>query len=632
MDESGAWLFGDSGRPLLSKEALNQLVVGCPLSFEESVVDALAAYEVAVFLDKKGLPTSLRDQHVAGLERLFTDGNRLAHGGFLGRLLHFDLSSGLNSVELKTLPWLPETLARFEDLCLSDTAVVADLESLYWRDLVGGAEGRWVVLFDVYQMIFGWLPVAVSNNLVLSSGDSLDAEVEKFELSTLMRSTLTAIQRQRWRDLLSRRGGWGKTRETLDAIANEEDLSRERVRQVEARLKAVVLSRAYVPSRNVRRILSLDFGLKLADPGQTVQQALGINEHWTDDSIRDYIQMSASNDALNRFIEISTLDKQERKNVESINGAIRASRSDLGVIKIDAVHVKSSATPIDPSVVRAHIPLLYTEYVFSGDYALVSRGKRNYLLTSIANQLSVSSPLSLEQLLVGITRVAVQRQAQHVLPPPEVLREFINSGSEFLVDTRGNVSGLKEPISDDTVQGWIIQQLENSPGNVMSKAQVLRLAITQGQNLNSIVLYISFSSVIRSLGEGFINLVGRNYKDEDVAYAERVAAASYVNNRIVSYSVDAQTGVISVKFVFSTPFLVSGVLAVDRTLGALLGGSSRRIECCAETTTSASVRVSKGSNMAGFSSVREHMIEVHGVQEGETVRLEIDEESVHFAW
>jgi hypothetical protein len=166
----------------------------------------------------------------------------------------------------------------------------------------------------------------------------------------------------------------------------------------------------------------------------------------------------------------------------------------------------------------------------------------------------------------------------------------------------------------------------------MSKAQVLRLAITQGLNLNSIVLYISFSSVIRSLGEGFINLVGRNYTDEDVAYAERVAAASYVNNRVVSYSVDAQTSVISVKFVFSTPFLVSGVLAVDRTLGALLGGSSRRIECCAETTTSASVRVSKGSNMAGFSSVREHMIEVHGVQEGETVRLEIDEESVHFAW
>ena len=194
------------------------------------------------------------------------------------------------------------------------------------------------------------------------------------------------------------------------------------------------------------------------------------------------------------------------------------------------------------------------------------------------------------------------------------------------------MTGRTEEILKDSVQGWLLDQILSARGKVISKPQIMRLAMASGYKISSLGIYMSFSALVRIAGEGLLTVVGAAPSAEDVEYAKSVSEASYIPNELLDYKIDPASQEITVRFIYSTPFLISGVLPVDRVLGNMIGPDKRSIFCCDELETSANAKLSAGSNLAGFAPIREHILDEHDIREGDALKISIGKNSMQFVW
>jgi hypothetical protein len=156
--------------------------------------------------------------------------------------------------------------------------------------------------------------------------------------------------------------------------------------------------------------------------------------------------------------------------------------------------------------------------------------------------------------------------------------------------------------------------------------------MAENYKISSIGLYMSFSPLIRSAGESLLTVVGGSPSDQDIEYANSVAEAGNIPNEVLDYRVDPETEELVIRFVYSTPFLINGILPVSKILGGLIGPDKRAISCCEDFSTDGNVRLAAGSNLFGFSPVREHVFDEHGVREGDPLTIIVRETTVSFAW
>jgi hypothetical protein len=629
----GGWLFGDLGRPFLEETAFSLVLSELPGSVAANLHRLIKRnHKLGPAISTKAMLKN-REKLRAEVSSLFSESNKL-HDGELESITFKSTFFGIeNEVLLKELPWLPGTWDQFSALGLSPENSVFDLAGLTWGELAGVSDPNWDVVFDVYQMIFSWLESALQYPVRISSSDSLAVEIEKFERSIILRAGLTGVPSMKWADLLSIRLGWGQERKTLEEIASVWGLSRERVRQIESQLLRIAQSRPQVSSAKIRRLIDLDYERTELDSMTVIRKEFELSDEWSLHGLANYIDLGVSADASSMFQAATGKSSPRRDKDIVLAQAIRKARTKLGVIKTDTIILPGLATPIDKQVVLDQIPLVYGFTLFSGNFAVVS-GKANTpsILTVISKQLAVAPKLHVDQLQEGIRRKASQVQAQHALPPTEDLVSMLRQSGLFEVDEQSIVSGRTEVTPPENADGWLLNRVNTAKGRVISKAQIMRLAMAENHKISTISIYISFSPLIRYAGEGLLTVVGASPSAQDIEYATSVAEAGNIPNEILNYRVDPETQELVIRFVYSTPFLINGILPVSRLLGGLIGPDKRAIFCCETFSTSASAKLASGSMILGFAPVREHVFDEHGVREGDTLTIIIREGTVSFSW
>ena len=633
LRKPGGWLFGDLGRPFLEETALSMVLSELPASVAGKLQKLIKrTHNLGPAISTKTMVKN-REKLSIEISQLFSMSNKF-FGGELESITFKSAFFGIeDDVLLQELPWLPETWDRFADLGLSPENSVFDLAGLTWGELAGGTDPNWEVVFDVYQMTFSWLESAIQYPVRISNTDSLAVEIEKFERSVIIRAGLTGVPSMKWADLLATRLGWGVERKTLEEIANDWGLSRERVRQVESQLLRIAQSRPRASSENVSRLLALDYAATELDPITLIREEFELSDAWSLYGLANYLQLGASVADSSAFQAIASKSSLRREKNSELAQAIRKARTKLGVIRTDTISLPGETTPIDERVVLEQIPLVYGFVLSSGHFAVVS-GKANTpsILTVISKQLAVAPKLHIDQLREGIRRKASQVQAQHALPPTEDLVAMLKQSGFFEVDEQNVVSGRTEAIPLDSVEGWLLNRVLSANGQVISKAQIMRLAMAENYKISSIGLYMSFSPLIRSAGESLLTVVGASPSEQDIKYASSVADAGNVPNEVLDYRVDPETQELIIRFVYSTPFLINGILPVSRLLGGLIGPDKKAISCCEDFSTDASARLASGANIVGFAPVREHVFDEHGVREGDPLTIIVREATVSFSW
>lgn len=627
-----AWLFGDLGRPLLAPRTKLTLERTLPSDSLGTLHQILEEHRSNSAGKKKQHLEEVSNHSKLELIRFLTRMNE----GQNGNLFKIGIGSGktalVDRVRLDSLPWLPESWDRLKNLGFVGADSVYELVGQNWGALASHSNQNWEIVLDVIQILNDWLPIAIEHQLLSNVHSTFDEEAMSFARALLFRAGLTDENRVKWGDLLIRRMGWGVPPETLDEIAAEFSLSRERVRQIESILVTLAKSREYVATPNALKLANVDFGTRLGDPVERIRSIVPMSVDWSFAGVESYLELAISNLARTALITNAKIDASRKAEHKAIQAAIRNARTELGVLKPRSIFLQGETDPINLDLIMEHLSVVYPGAIFADEYAIVSRGKDAGYFTAVANQLSVCSPLKIDQLLPGLERQAIVRQAQHLLPSRETAVKILKQNPDFQVDADGFVSGRQEKIMQDGVQGWLVQQIMGSGGQVISKAQIFRLAAAEDQRFTSLAIYMSYSPVIRSLGDGLLTLVGSHPSEDEIAFAERVASANYVANRVSEFGFLPETSTLRVRFCFSSPFLVSGVLAVDRVLGDALGSNARKVTCCSLRETDAIAKLSKGTNLAGFASIREHMMLDHGVQEGDIVEFEADSDAIRMIW
>jgi hypothetical protein len=293
----------------------------------------------------------------------------------------------------------------------------------------------------------------------------------------------------------------------------------------------------------------------------------------------------------------------------------------MGIVKMDSVKDLADDSLIPEEVVRQRIPELYTTYAIAENYAVVSSIGSSSVLTETSKQLGVASPLSIDVIYKGLMQVAVYRHSQAVMPPARILKPILLD-SGFSQTAEGLIYGPTKELADGQNDRWLLDFIKSSPGQVVSKAAILRAAIPLGISMNTLNIYLSYASWVRLIGNGIYSLVGVNPTSADVQFAERVEAAIAVPNSHADFTVSPSGQEIFVTALFSTPFLVNGVLSVGRQLAQLLGDTKRGIHCCDAIELDGKADVKQGA-VHGFATLRQHLVQDHNYQEGMSMAFRV---------
>lgn len=624
MEEQAAWLYRDLGRKILGPNSLAFLTrsirgfASAARDFVEKPLGGKPSRKLSDRLD-------LREMQVDQFSEIF-EAFWLSNQHDLMNL-GFTLPQNLDgdSVSLGQLPWANQTWELFSSLSLSKESPISVLEGLNWSDAYSESHEA-LAFFDIVQTVSDWLPYAHSKGLLVNLNAGLEEAAAQFQMEICVRAGLSTDDIGRYSDLLARRNGWGIGSETLDQISEEYALSRERIRQIEARLLATASSRSRMAWQVYEQISHTELPDKLGDVDQQIRSLNGLSPDWSINSIRSLMEISGSQMHADLLFANTWPSTEESEDQSQKLNALRKARSDVGVIKLSNVHVPSLNCTLTLEEAAALTRAKFGSANIYGEYAIVSNAANTAgIYSAVALQLGICNPLHVDQVINGVRRAATQRNSQNTLPDREAFIALLRQTEDFAVSDSLMVSGREQEYEPGTIQRWLVDLISSQDGFVISKAQAFRFALSSNIKLSSLNNYVTYQAAIRTPQDGFLTLVGHAPSNVDIDFAKRVADALYVPNSTVEFA-SAGVGALLVEFIFSTPFFTSGTLSSSPLLTELLGSNPRRVLCCEEfnETSNSNIKVTSGF-LTGLAAAKDHLIYAHGFTEGDNVRLRIDE-------
>lgn len=594
-------------------------------NLERSFVSKLSKIDQARFNREFGRyppsrETALRRKTLAPLFQIFTEAlDQESLTRLLSSPILLDLDSDLD-IQIHITPVQVHTLDFLSGLGFGQESCLYLLQGMDIREFIA-AGGNFLMLAELWQIAFEWVPFARRNDM-LRTPVAPELFLTKLCGEVAIRSGLRGEKAASAVDVFLRRNGWGVPSETLDAIAQTYDLSRERIRQIERRMLDCSSAASYLVPEIFSELLELNLSGAQIDPltilNRTLENSGSSFAGWTISSLAQVFDFLGQPSLGVLLEEHCVPNKEELEEHQALAASLRKARNVFGVIKLTSVINVLTNVSYSKEHVLANIGTVYKKYWASGDYAVVSNrtDSNPMIFNQVSYQLWYGKSLHLDQVYEGVRRASVARNSNATLPPRSVLADLLSQSEFFEIDSNWFISGLSKPTETEGILHWLHQVIKEAPGSVISKSAVLRKGLIAGINVSSIGQYISQSPVIRQPKEKFLTLVGVNVRAEDLELAELIDKASYVENEPIVFA-PQDTGDVNVKALFSTPFFTSGVLYLNALGVAFVGTpSTREIRCCEIFVSESKATLSQGTMWYGFASIRNHLIEEHQVQEG----------------
>lgn len=614
---SEAWIFGDPGRPLLGSTVIHFLLRCIPPGKVHNF-PKLAIAKV--------------DATASNLEFLALQAWQSLEGasgkGFVRRPVSLDWeTNGTSLGELLLSEKTMSTLIKLGSKSSSDLRTLAQYSIAEFL-----AQGStFLEVFELWQALFCWHPFVQRFKF---ANDELSpvAVIRRQLFLKAVRSGVSDNLMESSLEMAEEYIGVCLEAKTLDDIGARFGLSRERVRQVcdgiikfsNARVSEVpqFLQTALCETNQGASLKAEEF---VAETFSKVDQTFA---SWNAKTLKKIGTLFSAGDLVDGFLERAAPSKEAIQAQAKYQKAIRDAKSTIGVIRFSDIR-RELGDEISNEELKRLIEGVYDDCFYSGEYAVASTGKYSGagFFAAFKYQLAYANPLQINDAYVGLNQAATQRSARHSLPPISNCIELLRATGEFDIDDQGFLTGITREYEPNSQLAWIHKQIERSPGRVISKADLLRKALTSGQNLASVGQLLGFSPVVRGLKGGLFTIVGTKVSSSDIAFAKKVEAVSYVSNEPFEVIERHGYGAL-IRALYSSPFFTSGVFTLSPSFSAWLGkGSTRSISCCDKYQSDSKAKVNK-EFWSGFSTLRNHLATDHGVREGDWITMQIDSASV----
>ena len=422
-------------------------------------------------------------------------------------------------------------------------------------------------------------------------------------------------------DILRRRSDLlTDTPDTLEEIGNDWDLTRERIRQIQAKFKVgvyPVLGEVWILTA-LEKIFSA--ARSLAEyQDLIVKSGLGAWDDITPTRLVKILTYLDKNEMASSLEYKISEWERTTDDITKSAGLIQKFRNKLGLINLTNA---SLTLGISKEQVIEVILGRYPNAIFSG---FTSLARTKALITmfeaSTAKQLLVHSPLFPNEILQGLRRVAAYRGVEIDSSEEDLLDliEYI-AGNPCHFDNLSDPVKLEASLSD--LESWMVDQIKLQPGQVMHRDQISSVALKQGLSIGSISAYQSTNPIFRAPAPGMIALVG---------YAGTLESTLIIREQSLSDSAETlihwgkTPSGLSLKVNPNMGAFGSGVLMPGREVQEFIGELEFHTQCqCGSEIGIQVIKFTKDKFWTGFTGGFRHLNKSHGLTPGEQINVDFN--------
>jgi hypothetical protein len=298
--------------------------------------------------------------------------------------------------------------------------------------------------------------------------------------------------------------------------------------------------------------------------------------------------------------------------------SIRNLRNGMGLIDMQVI---SDEISVSRELLHNKIRNIYPRSLFAEEISLLRGTLTTTFENTIGRQLEIRSPLDASELVIGIRKESRKRRIILTFSD-RMLESFIQNvyGDPVNMDEFIKISGPPEPFAK--IDLWIIDKLKNSDSGFLHYQQWVKLAIEDGVKVGSVMMYLSSSPYLRSLGHGVTSLVGHSYSEVEVKNYRDLILNSSDKTEVQLVFEDEDI------FVHLRPSLsnfASGVVIIKREIADIVRGRTFSIHCkCQSLHSTSNLELNSTSFWTGFNPILTHGREVHYLKVSQLFRIQLD--------
>ncbi len=397
------------------------------------------------------------------------------------------------------------------------------------------------------------------------------------------------------------------TPRTLEAIAKDFEVSRERIRQITAQWASFTY-----PVESEIPALSNAVAL------------LGISENEDDfyerqnieDSFQEVYLTSARLIALCKFFSQEHLTVKAEKGIaawdliqsvdNNLKRDVKKLRSAMGLYDLDLLEEKFKISRQDAiSAIEANYP----RNIIKGDLVLARTKHLDSMFeNSIAKQLQVADGLNSAELIIGLERTASNRGVS-LIGDKNDLASIIDELAGVDHSYACISSKLIKQVELQRVESWLVEIFSDHDSNVFHANEIVAKALRNEINVSSLQVYLANSPIVRALGNGMYTLVGRRVDEETLEIRRKMILST---GKISEISFEISSSGIRLSVFPNINVITSGIIFPPAGLRQMVEGYAFETTCiCQGLVSKQMVKFSPSGFWTGFTSMIRHGISEH---------------------
>ena len=527
---------------------------------------------------------------------------------------------------------------RFAELLPNNGASLADLAELLVSNLEPTSDGH--ANSSVPQTrIPSHLQNPVAIRAWLRNVQDCIAHLDMLKLEDLLADFLercSSLRGER-RDAILARFGWrGTPPITLEESGQLLGVTRERIRQIESRVRKKFPSiPGYFPALSKAFLLLADAAPIDVEKAASLLQSQGISRgRFSPESVI----CAAADLGLDPMIQVASAKGirlvTRAANTAHVAAIITIARKKAGASGVVSAHDVAASVSLK-SKLQCSVEDVTKTLSASRRFRNL-RGQwywatdlptgRNRLVNICTSMLSVTSPISIGRLREGIKREYTFRNASGAgkfdlrVPPADVLRDFLRDHPDFAVDEFDSVKPSK-PLDYRQQLGLsdrvLVDVLRSSPSTVLDRATIVRECVGRGVNLQTINIDLTYSCVVEHIDTNIWTLRGADINPAAVEALRQANALRPKERRVrdFGWTADGRLWVAAVVPPMTQPFVFGCPQGTGDYLSGQVFSAVMR-----DSTPCGNIRVTTEGMVHGFNMFQQ----ISGCDAGDIVVIEFD--------
>jgi len=420
--------------------------------------------------------------------------------------------------------------------------------------------------------------------------------------------------------LYSRHPAFIRNSRTLDDLGQEFGVTRERIRQVEAKFKDLEIGAAKAENKLLLKAIDI---LSESNSFEEFTELMRENsladyEYMSDGILESIAKILGLFDYIERIEKESSRIRNNYTNERIASNTMRKFRNKIGLIDIALVMKNSN---LNEKEFEKAVSIQYPRSLIYGSVCLARTSSLDSAFeNSVYKQLLVAPNIDAEEILIGVKRHAAYRGCNTLVNDKDIVGLI-----HLLADNPPSIETLlekmRQPAQLAESDKWIIKIFTGSNTEILHRNEVVKAAINDGFDFTSAQVYLSTSMLIRPVDTGLFRLIGTDVSASQVKIANRIAKDSIDEIEITSEFIGEN---LVLRIIPNTNSL-SGVIFPTKAIKEMLRNIEFLPNCtCGELFTNQRVKVTESNFLMGFNAIFKHGINEHSLLIGDEFEIEFN--------